>query len=297
MFKKATVIIPARFSAGFIRECLDSIESQTGAFHPNSIDILLGIDNCHDTLEAAQLLQTRYKRLEVYFFKTHVGPYVVRNTLAGMTNADFLIFFDSDDIMLPGFINAIYEDSSSRRLLMFVYRDFSDRRNVGDQEERIYSSLPSPIRDRPALDLKGSSPVLFSKFTRIFRETLSRKVFRQENLVKLLLKLNPVFQFNQLRISGLFAISAVNFSSLKGFKPWPVAADSEFEARAKMHGIKPRIICRFPMFLRRIHAQNLTLSAEAGHGSSLRQQYNESIGSAKLLHEEFHVCRDFEPVV
>jgi glycosyltransferase involved in cell wall biosynthesis len=98
----AAVIIAAKNAAAWLGQCVASILSQRV---PRGWDfgIALGIDACATTLAAASRFNS--PRLAIRFFPEHVGPYVVLNSLACATRSDVLVRFDSDDIMLPGYLH------------------------------------------------------------------------------------------------------------------------------------------------------------------------------------------------
>jgi len=96
-----SVLIPARGAAGFLEECLGSVVAQE-EFKGGSCEILLGVDACEETLQAALLLKPRFDALRILWMPVHGGPYLARNTLAYQARSEYLVFFDADDIMLPG---------------------------------------------------------------------------------------------------------------------------------------------------------------------------------------------------
>lgn len=99
----ATVIIAAWQSAQWIAECIDAILSQYVP-SPWDVRILLGIDACQSTFEAARVLNV--PKLSVAYFPDQVGPYVIFNSLARIVDSDVLVRFDADDIMLDGYLES-----------------------------------------------------------------------------------------------------------------------------------------------------------------------------------------------
>jgi glycosyltransferase involved in cell wall biosynthesis len=96
-----SVIIPAWNADKYIEECLNSVAGQDFFAIDNNYEILVGIDGCEKSLKAVLAIAEKYKNLRVLNFKENFGAYVVRNTLAYQAKYDYLLFFDSDDIMLP----------------------------------------------------------------------------------------------------------------------------------------------------------------------------------------------------
>jgi glycosyltransferase involved in cell wall biosynthesis len=98
---KALVIIAAKNAAAWLSRCVQSILAQR---LPSgwALGVAIGIDACPATLALATQFDT--PRLVVRFFPEHVGPYVVFNSLAWAARPDVLVRFDSDDIMLQGYL-------------------------------------------------------------------------------------------------------------------------------------------------------------------------------------------------
>jgi hypothetical protein len=101
--KTLAVIIAAREAGHWLRQCLESVAAQR--LPPGwRMRILVGIDECCSTLRVAR--QIRCPQLDLSYFPTRVGPYVVFNSLACTAGADVLDRFDADDIMLDMYLKA-----------------------------------------------------------------------------------------------------------------------------------------------------------------------------------------------
>lgn len=211
---KYSIIIPAFGNASYLMECLQSVEV---SFKELDYEILLGIDNCPNTLKAVDKLK-RFANIRIFNAKENVGPYVIKNSLCQIANGDHFVFFDSDDIML-GELGDLYSKSS-------VEHDY--------------------IRFK------------FDNFKIVNNE----KVIRPSNL-----------SFAE----GCFGISKDLFKRLSCFESWRCAADSEFYIRARELGFN-YVILEGTMFHRRLHDNNLTVSALTNHTSELRRSY-----TAKLI--------------
>jgi glycosyltransferase involved in cell wall biosynthesis len=97
----ALVIVAARNAAGWLSQCVQSIVAQ----HLPAgweLGVAIGIDACTPTLALAT--QFDMPSVAVRFFHEHVGPYVIFNSLAWAARPDVLVRFDSDDIMLQGYL-------------------------------------------------------------------------------------------------------------------------------------------------------------------------------------------------
>jgi len=97
-----SVVIPAFEARAFIEECLVSVIFQPQFRMADDYEILVGVDGCPATLERVKQIRSRYPALRLFWFPKNSGPYIVRNTLAYQARGEFLIFFDADDVMLPG---------------------------------------------------------------------------------------------------------------------------------------------------------------------------------------------------
>ena len=92
-----SVIIPAYGASKFIKRCLQSIL-------PYAKDILIGVDGCRKT--ADMLIKLNYP-VKVYWFPENSGPYVVRNTLMGVSQADRYLLIDADDEVTEKFFREL----------------------------------------------------------------------------------------------------------------------------------------------------------------------------------------------
>ncbi len=102
-----SIIIPAWKAAGFLQDCLDSLEGQTHFAGGVGYEILLGIDGCKSTRKMALKIAKNYPNLQIYWFENNYGPYVVKNSLAALAKHERLLFFDADDIAEPEMVECL----------------------------------------------------------------------------------------------------------------------------------------------------------------------------------------------
>lgn len=95
-----SLITPAYKADQWLRRYLDSACSQV----PGFTEILIGIDACQATLEEAQRCKQTYPDIRLFWFPSHTGCYLIRNTLSMASVCNHLSFFDADDEMLPGYL-------------------------------------------------------------------------------------------------------------------------------------------------------------------------------------------------
>ena len=92
---KMSIIISTYKNVEFIDECINSI---INSYESHKCEILIGIDNCEQTLEHIQ--NNSYpQNVKFYYFEENYGPYIVFNTLSQISNSDVIMFFGSDDVM------------------------------------------------------------------------------------------------------------------------------------------------------------------------------------------------------
>lgn len=94
-----SICIAAYKAKNFIKETLDSIASQTYFNTHNNYEILLGIDNCDETLKYVKTIMHRYKNLKVLMFEKNMGTFVAANTLFSLAKYNYCMRFDADDMM------------------------------------------------------------------------------------------------------------------------------------------------------------------------------------------------------
>lgn len=125
---KISIIVPTYKNSNYLVECIKSLDSE----NINS-EILIGIDRCQDTLKVLstdEIFQS--EKVQIYYFNERVGPYVIRNTLAKKANADKLLFFDSDDILIKGSIDKILKSFHENKIVKFKFYNFFDGNDYTD---------------------------------------------------------------------------------------------------------------------------------------------------------------------
>lgn len=103
-----SVCISAWKTAEYIEECLDSVAAQTWFKDNDNWEILLGIDGCEETLAKVKEIMHKYKNLKVMMMDKNVGTYVTCNTIMKEANYEWLLRFDSDDVMPNDMIAKIF---------------------------------------------------------------------------------------------------------------------------------------------------------------------------------------------
>ena len=113
-----SVLIPAHNSAKFIAEALDSVFAQTFPDY----EVIIINDGSPDTEELEAVLEPYRKRI-VYLKQENGGPGKARNYGIRCAQGEYVAFLDSDDRMLPEYLEtqlALFEKDHS---LDLVYSD------------------------------------------------------------------------------------------------------------------------------------------------------------------------------
>ena len=128
-----SIIVTAYKTQNYIEECLDSIQAQTWFNTHDNYEILLGIDHCEETLNKVKEIMSRYKNLTVIYMDENYGTYITSNTLISISKYDWILRFDSDDIMKPDMVQSIFEFLEVERttdIIRFYSREFSNTFSV-----------------------------------------------------------------------------------------------------------------------------------------------------------------------
>ncbi|MGW2896317.1 bifunctional glycosyltransferase/CDP-glycerol:glycerophosphate glycerophosphotransferase [Streptomyces sp. NPDC001212] len=116
-----SIIVPCFKVQGFLRECLDSVLTQSFG------DIeLIAVDDCSPDGSGAILDEyaARDPRVRVLHLPENVGLGRARNAGMPLATGDFLFFLDSDDTLTPGALRAVadrLEETGDPDVLVFDY--------------------------------------------------------------------------------------------------------------------------------------------------------------------------------
>lgn len=123
-----SVIIPTYKNVNFLDELFLSIENIR---YNSEFEVLIGIDNCYDTINYVYNKQFP-KNFKFFFFLENQGPYLIKNTLVEICQFDKILFFDSDDVILPNLFEEIDTQLNVYDLIKPKYINFEDK---NDQRE------------------------------------------------------------------------------------------------------------------------------------------------------------------
>lgn len=128
-----SICITAYKTPQYIEECLDSIAKQTWFNTHDKWEVILGIDDCQETLEKVKSIMGKYKNLKVLMMDSNNGTYITSNTVMKQAKYEWLIRFDSDDIMHPDMVEMIMKRKGSAKFVRYYLYDFDKevrKRNI-----------------------------------------------------------------------------------------------------------------------------------------------------------------------
>lgn len=135
-----SVIIPTFNNADYLVECIQSVINSCEKC--SNYEILLGIDNCYDTLKLLDCDPIfSNTRIKIFFFPKKVGPYIIRNSLAKISKYDNILFFDSDDVIMKHTIQTLMEKFSGKDILKYKFYNFNHGKDYNDIENLSLSSM------------------------------------------------------------------------------------------------------------------------------------------------------------
>lgn len=134
---KISVVIPIFNSSLYIKDCLDSILKQTKI----KIEVIAVNDgSTDDSLDILNDYRSNDERL-VIISKINEGPAVARNVGIDVSNGEYLMFVDSDDVIRDGSIEYIYSLICLEKLQLYYFKHqkFSDLFYLVFSKKRNYS--------------------------------------------------------------------------------------------------------------------------------------------------------------
>ncbi len=135
-----TVIIPTYKNTKFLTECIESV--LVSAKKCANYEVLLGIDNCYETLNFISDKKFLLKEeVKIFFFPKNVGPYVIRNTLAQKAKYENILFFDSDDVMMDHMLETLLSKFDNKKILKFKFYNFNNEKTYYDVENLMLSPI------------------------------------------------------------------------------------------------------------------------------------------------------------
>jgi glycosyltransferase involved in cell wall biosynthesis len=121
MKEGVSIIIPTYKVPEYLYECVESIKSQIINYE---IEIIIGIDNCPETLNHVKENKEFYDGIKICYFNESLGPYIIKNNLVDVAKYEYILFFDSDDIMNPGMLDNFYQNIIEHNYVWLKFKNF-----------------------------------------------------------------------------------------------------------------------------------------------------------------------------
>lgn len=100
-----SIIVPVYNTRDYLRECLDSILEQSGV----DVELIIINDGSDDGSEdICKEYSSRYGSKVILINTPHVGPAACRNAGVENTRGEFIVFCDSDDVLLKDCLLTLY---------------------------------------------------------------------------------------------------------------------------------------------------------------------------------------------
>lgn len=125
-----SICISAWNTQDYIEECLDSVERQTWFKTHNNWEVIVGIDGCEKTLKKVKEIMSKYRNLKVFMMDSNKGAYVTCNTIMKEARYEWLLRFDSDDIMHPNMVETIMAEKDDAKFVRWKMQNFGLETNV-----------------------------------------------------------------------------------------------------------------------------------------------------------------------
>jgi len=141
-----SILITAYNVTNYIEECLDSVHNQT-YFKDSNYEILLGIDGCIKTLGKVKSIKDKYKNLKVLYMPENKGTYITTNTLLYEAKGEYILRFDSDDLMKPEMVESMIRELKELKEKQAIWMTprFSEFLNKIEESSGILSGADGVI--------------------------------------------------------------------------------------------------------------------------------------------------------
>lgn len=138
MKEGVTVCITAYKAQKYIKECLDSVISQTWFKTHDNWEIIVGVDGCQDTLDYLKTIMNNYKNLRVFMMDSNKGTYITSNTIMSNATYENIFRFDSDDIMCSNLVDTVLSKKGNCSLVRYYFKNFGANTKIKKAHGTIY---------------------------------------------------------------------------------------------------------------------------------------------------------------
>ncbi len=164
------IVIPAYNYGHYMARAIDSVLAQSG----DDYQIIIVDDGSTDHTAGVVKAYQNSSRSLTYFFQQNRGLAAARNLGVQLSNAEYLLFLDADDALLPGALSAFRSVVDHQRGIDFVIGGWVQVSSKGYGREIQASSLSSR-RNENFMTLLRSSPVAVVNGSNV----VNRRVFER----------------------------------------------------------------------------------------------------------------------
>jgi len=196
---KVSVVIPAFNSAGFIREALESLLSQS---YGNFEAVVIDDGSTDGTSDVVRELMLRDSRIRMYQ-QPNMGLGAARNLGIEMSHGSWIMFLDSDDCLVSSALKSCldFAELTGANLVMFDTEPFLDQSfgERGSSQVLDHSRLYYRRREQiPASCLSGEEMLTSLVEDGGFRPSACLYIFRKSTMLDNQLRFEPgvIFEDN-----------------------------------------------------------------------------------------------------
>lgn len=169
---KVSIIMPARNSASWIKEAIDSVIEQTYS----DWELLIIDDFSNDsTLEIARRGASSDSRIRVIASSYHSGPAHIRNVGLRESGGDYIAFIDGDDLWPRGQLEYLINIIGDNRIAIGRIIKFDD----GEEGKIIWSAEKSYIHKPKEREISGIEAMQLSLYQHDVEPSLCGRLFRK----------------------------------------------------------------------------------------------------------------------
>ena len=154
-----------------ISQVLNSIESVFEQSYEDWELILIDDSSCEDKSSVEKYIKGPQNQQIIHIInKNNKGPGYSRNRGINVSNGEFLLFLDSDDLIKPYFLEKLVEELSEYKLFVYCTAEWSDGQIYKNSNKIFENALPTLLSEnRP---WHTSSILWNKKFIAYFDESL-----------------------------------------------------------------------------------------------------------------------------
>lgn len=214
MTPKVSIVIPVYNSAKYLRECIDSVLAQSFSdWEVVAVDDG-SPDNSPAILDEYAAKDSRIKVIH----KANGGVSAARNDGLAAASGEYVLFADSDDLLLANALEVLIQKISSENADVVFGDHFSFQGNDGPEKDRryIFFNEPFATSDRETI-IKIQQTVLYRGFSPYYSErsgyllaTPWAKLFRRQLLVENGIRFPLSISLFE---DGIFVLRALQFSN------------------------------------------------------------------------------------